>query len=77
MKTIQMTIEENLLTEVDETIEELNTSRSAFIRDALREALKHHKIQRMEEQHRAGYEKFPVQPGEFDVWYEEQAWGDE
>ena len=77
MKTIQMTIEENLLSEVDEMIEALQTTRSAFIRDALRAAIKKYKIRQMEEQHRLGYEKYPVQPGEFDVWYDEQAWGDE
>lgn len=77
MKTIQMTIEENLLSEVDKAIDALQTSRSAFIRDALREAIQKYKIHQMEEQHRLGYEKFPVQPGEFDIWQEEQTWGDE
>jgi len=77
MKTIQMTIEETLLSEVDEAIEALQTSRSAFIRNALREAIQKYKVHQMEEQHRLGYEKYPVQPGEFDIWHEEQAWGDE
>ncbi len=77
MKTIQMTIEENLLSEVDEAIEALQTSRSAFIRHALREAIQKYKIHQMEEQHRLGYEKYPVQPGEFDVWLEKQVWIDE
>lgn len=77
MKTIQMTIEENLLSEVDQAIEALQTSRSAFIRNALREAIQKYKIHELEEQHRLGYEKHPVQPGEFDIWQDEQVWGDE
>jgi hypothetical protein len=30
-----------------------------------------------ERRHRAGYERQPIQPGEFDDWEAEQVWGDE
>ena len=40
MKTIQMTIDEPLLQRVNRVAEELQTSRSAFIRDALEIALR-------------------------------------
>ncbi len=75
MKTIQMTIDEPLLNEVDEVIHELNTTRSAFIRSALQLALREHALSRLEQQHKAGYERHPVEPGEFDVWESERAWG--
>jgi len=75
MKTIQMTIDEPLLTAVDEVITSLNTTRSAFIREALTLALQRSKIAQFEQQHAEGYARYPVEPGEFDVWEEEQAWG--
>ena len=77
MKTIQMTIDEPLLEEVDEVIQDLKTTRSAFIRSALQLALRQHAIAKLERQHAEGYGKHPVTPGEFDVWESEQAWGQE
>jgi metal-responsive CopG/Arc/MetJ family transcriptional regulator len=76
MKTIQMTIDEKLLAEVDEATQALNTTRSAFIRAALQLALRQLEIARLEQQHARGYAQHPVQPGEFDVWEEEQFWGE-
>ncbi|HEY0604030.1 MAG TPA: ribbon-helix-helix domain-containing protein [Herpetosiphonaceae bacterium] len=72
MKTIQMTIDEPLLTEVDRVILELHTTRSAFIRDALEAALRHHNIRKLEQQHAQGYNRHPVEQGEFDIWADEQ-----
>ncbi len=48
-----MTIDEDLLAQVDTLVEELGTNRSAFMRDALESALKQRQIT-MLEQHRAG-----------------------
>ena len=76
MKTIQMTIDEPLLVKVDRAIEELKMTRSAFIREALELALRYYQILEMEQKHAAGYAQHPVEPGEFDVWVDEQAWGD-
>ena len=75
MKTIQMTIDEPLLSEVDRVIKDLDTTRSAFIRDALQLALRQHRIAQMERKHAEGYAKHPPQPGEFDSWEDEQVWG--
>ncbi len=75
MKTIQMTLDESLLAEVDHATEDLNTTRSAFIRSALRLALRRHIKAKLEQQHAEGYARHPVRPGEFDVWEDEQAWG--
>jgi len=77
MKTIQMTIDEPLLTAVDRTIAELHTTRSAFIREALEVALRRHDIRKLEQQHVQGYMQYPVTPDEFDVWTDEQQWGAE
>jgi metal-responsive CopG/Arc/MetJ family transcriptional regulator len=71
-----MTIDETLLEEVDSTSVQLGTNRSAFIREALRQALERFRTAELERQHAAGYARHPVEPGEFDVWQAEQAWGD-
>ena len=76
MKTIQMTIDESLLSEVDTAVRDLGTSRSAFLRDALQQALKRMQIAVMERQHIAGYKGAPVEADEFDVWQGEQIWGE-
>ncbi|HOU15715.1 MAG TPA: ribbon-helix-helix domain-containing protein [Anaerolineae bacterium] len=75
MKTVQMTIDETLLNEVDQIIQSLNTTRSAFIRDALQMALRQYRIGILEQRHAAGYARQP----ETDVaeWESEQAWGDQ
>ncbi len=75
MKTIQITIDEPLLIEVDRVILELRTTRSAFIREALEAAVRHHAIRKLEHHHAQGYEKHPVASGEFDVWADEQCRG--
>jgi metal-responsive CopG/Arc/MetJ family transcriptional regulator len=59
MKTIQMTIDEPLLNEVDRVIAELHTTRSAFIREALEAALRRHDIRKLEQQHAQGYSQHP------------------
>jgi len=73
-RTVQITIEDDLLQVVDQTVSEMNTNRSAFIRQALRLALKRIQILRLEQQHAAGYALYPVIPGEFDGWESEQVW---
>ena len=76
MKTIQMTIDDELLAEVDQLTTTLQTTRSAFIRSALQLALHHYTTLAKEQQHAQGYARHPVTPGEFDVWDTEQAWGE-
>ncbi len=77
MKTIQMTIDEPLLYEVDQVILSLKTNRSAFIREALKLALQKYEIRKLEKRHAEGYAKYPVEKGEFDIWQDEQVWGAE
>lgn len=77
MKTIQMTIDDDLLAAVDQLTTSLQTTRSAFIRSALQLALRHHAILEQERQHAQGYARHPVMPGEFDLWAAEQNWGAE
>jgi metal-responsive CopG/Arc/MetJ family transcriptional regulator len=76
MKTVQMTLDENLIKSIDKIVKETGITLSAFTRDALRQALKNHRIKLLEEKHRKGYQRSPVRPGEFSVWEDEQEWGD-
>jgi len=76
MKTIQMTIDEPLLDEVDRVTRDLKTTRSSFIRSALHLALRQYAVSKLEQQHKEGYTRHPAQPGEFDIWESEQAWGE-
>jgi metal-responsive CopG/Arc/MetJ family transcriptional regulator len=77
MKTVQMTLDDELVLEVDEVINKLQTSRSAFARQALRAAIDVFRAQQLEMQHQQGYKKLPVVAEEFDHWETEQSWGDE
>lgn len=77
MKTVQMTLDEDLVESIDKIVKELKMTRSAFARKALREALHRIQVERLEEKHRRGYEQHLVKEGEFSDWEEEQDWGDE
>ena len=77
MRTIQMTLDDELVELVDKIIKELKTTRSAFTRQALQEAIDRLNTRLLEEKHRKGYELHPVNKGEFSVWENEQDWGNE
>lgn len=74
MRTVQMTLEEELVGRVDRAARRLGTTRSGFARGALREALQRLAAEELERKHRRGYEAKPVRRGEFDIWEKEQAW---
>jgi metal-responsive CopG/Arc/MetJ family transcriptional regulator len=76
MKTIQMTLDEELVDAVDKIVKKLKTTRSAFTRDALRDALNQINVDRLELKHKKGYEKHPIGNSEFDEWDSEQEWGE-
>jgi len=76
MKTVQMTLDENLVKAVDSAAKKLRTTRSAFAREALRSALKEVRVRDLESKHREGYKRKPVKGGEFSDWESEQVWGD-
>ncbi len=74
MRTVQMTLDERLLDEVDRAVEKLGTNRSAFTREALRTALDRRREAELETRHRHGYERNPVTPDELAGWEDEQVW---
>ena len=74
MKTVQMTLDEDLITSVDRIAKRLGTTRSAFTRQALKAAIKEVRISELERKHREGYKRKPVKHGEFSDWEPEQIW---
>jgi len=74
MKTVQMTIDESLIAEVDRAVRKLGTTRSAFARQALRDALNRLSERAKEQRQIEGYRKKPVKRGEFTKWEKEQVW---
>jgi metal-responsive CopG/Arc/MetJ family transcriptional regulator len=75
MRTIQLTIDEDLVREVDRIVQSQGTTRSAFIRRLLRNALLEIKEAELDRKHREGYEKYPVTPEEFSIPDADQVWG--
>ena len=76
MRTVQMTLEEDLVEAVDRAAKKLGTSRSGFARVALQDALAKLKSRQLEQKHREGYARQPAKRGEFSAWESEHAWGD-
>ncbi len=74
MKTVQMTLDENLIASVDKVAKRLGTTRSAFTRQALKAALLEVQMNELERKHREGYKRKPVKRGEFEDWESEQVW---
>lgn len=74
MRTIQMTLDDELVATVDQIVKKLKTTRSAFARKALRNAIKQVNVNQLEKKHKKGYERYPVGKTEFSVWESEQEW---
>jgi metal-responsive CopG/Arc/MetJ family transcriptional regulator len=77
MRTVQMTLDEDLVKTVDRAARRLHTTRSGFTRNALRAALSKTAAEQLEMRHRKGYEEHPVAHDEFSAWQTEQKWGSE
>jgi metal-responsive CopG/Arc/MetJ family transcriptional regulator len=76
MRTVQMTLEPELVAAVDRAARRLGVTRSAFTRRALEAALDRLRREALERRDREGYRRKPVRRGEFDVWHAEQVWPD-
>ena len=70
-----MTIDDSLLKLVDKMSRAKRTTRSAFIREALKTEIRRQHVRDAEMRHAEGYVRQPVLPGEFDIWLNEQDWG--
>ena len=76
METIQLTIDEALLAEVQQATTALQMTPSDFIKVALERALQQREIIAKERQHAQGYLEHPQLPEEIEEWQSEQDWGE-
>lgn len=76
METIELSIDESLLAEADQTARSLEMSRSDFIKEALERALRQREIIAMERKQAQGYARQPQTPDEVGEWEGEQEWGE-
>ena len=76
LKTIQITLPQELLVKIDQTVTELDTNRSAFARQAFEDALFRLRIEQMERQDAEGYARQPQDLDEIALWESIQGWGD-
>lgn len=76
MKTVQMTLDEQLLDEVELITRDLGTTRSAFTRLALQHELQRQRLKVMEQRQIDGYRKAPPVEAELTGWEDEQQWVD-
>lgn len=76
LKTIQITLPQELLVKIDQTVTELDTNRSAFARQAFEDALFRLRIAQLERQDAGGYARQPQDPEETALWQRVQDWGD-
>ena len=76
MKTIQVEIEESMLTEVERATRALEMTCEAFVRTALERALQQQEIIALEQKHARGYDLHPQTTDEVGEWESEQVWGE-
>jgi metal-responsive CopG/Arc/MetJ family transcriptional regulator len=74
MKTVQMLLEEPLLSNVDRLAKEAHTTRSEFIREALQREIKRRDTEKLEEAYRHSYENEPANAEE--TWNPKRVWGE-
>lgn len=74
MTTIQIPIEETLLTKVDRVIQSLATTRADYVQKALKLTLNQDEIKLREKQHEESYARKPMLPEEIDEWDSVRVW---
>ena len=77
MQAIQFVIDDALLSATDRVVRRLKVNRSALIRTALREHLKHLSTLDKERRDREGYSRRPAPEDELSEWDAVSAWPDD
>ena len=74
MKTIQITIDPELLHKIDNDEESMKIGRSAFLRQAVQYYLEQKKLRSISEQYRTGYTQKSEINDDLTSWEDEQVW---
>lgn len=76
MKTIEVSVDEAIIGEVDRVSSSLSMTREDFARTALELALRHKSTIALEQQHSQGYARHPADVDDIAEWEPEQEWGE-
>ena len=76
MKNVQVTIDPDTLARVDRVGKPLGLSRSEIVRQALREWLHRHAVERFEREWIASLQRKPDEASRADAWRDLQSWGE-
>jgi len=74
MKTIQITIDPDLLHEIDSDEESREKGRSAFLRKAVRYYLEQKRQKSIADKYRSGYRQGLAKADDLTLWEDEQVW---
>jgi metal-responsive CopG/Arc/MetJ family transcriptional regulator len=74
METIQLTLDEALIAEVQQATAALQMTRSNFIKVALERAVQQREIIAQERKHAEAYSNQSQRPEEIEEWQDEQHW---
>ena len=74
MKTIQITIDPELLHKIDNDEESMKKGRSAFLRQAVRYYLEQKRLESISEKYRSGYTQGLAKDNDLTLWEDEQVW---
>ncbi|MDJ0816162.1 MAG: ribbon-helix-helix domain-containing protein [Desulfobacterales bacterium] len=74
MKNIQVTIDPDLLSQIDNDEESKQNGRSAFLRKAVRFYLEQKRLKSIAEKYRHGYSQGLVSDNDLSHWEDEQVW---
>ncbi len=74
--TMELTLSDVLFRRLERAARPAGVSVSEFIVQMLRRALGETTVAELEQQEITAYRQLPVVAGEFDVWEDEQAWGE-
>ena len=76
MRTMELQISETLFQRIEQAARLAELSTTEFTQQLLRRSLREWTTAELEQQEIDAYKRQPVQPGEFDVWEDEQVWGE-
>jgi metal-responsive CopG/Arc/MetJ family transcriptional regulator len=76
MKTIEVAVEDSMLTEVERATRSLDMTQEDFVRTALERALQQRETIALERKHARGYDARPQTAEEVGEWEGEQVWGE-
>lgn len=74
MKTIQITIDPDLLHKIDNDEESMKKGRSAFLRQAVRYYLEQKRLKSISDKYRSGYKQGLAKDDDLTIWEDEQVW---